>query len=179
MAAEHLTQWPDSSGSASGPDAVPPRAVMVKLLRGRYEVRQVTTEGVPTPTVERWTLEVSVPDTTTYRPSFGSRASPRDILIGRRTDPVRVTSSGNPQSGRGPGRNGPVEMWVERESGALRWRTAPGAVDAGELFEVAEVDSLGFHGRWVDGGIGVTVLQRDDLRVGERLRGYYCATRLP
>ena len=53
-----------------------------------------------------------------------------------------------------------------------------GGNEGGAVYQVVEIDSAGFRGRWEDGGIGIAFVQRGNLHTLERLRGFYCARRL-
>lgn len=174
---DHGTMWPIPLGSGSGLEHVPKGPALVKLLEGDFVLDVVVTEGVVAPMVERWTIRLEAVDTSLYRPTLLGRLTDHPVFGGTRTDLPVVTPLDSIRRGRFIGGEADIEMWIQRGSGNLRWRTAPGGLDGGRFFEVAEVDSSGFRGRWEDGGIAMSILRRGDLTVGEVRRGYYCARR--
>jgi hypothetical protein len=176
IAQDQGTMWPTPGGTSNARDAAPAHAALIKLLAGQYVVDLITTEGVETPTVARWRIMVLATDTS--REAFpGVGRAWRPALVGTRIDVSKPTSVDSLRRGRFVGGLADFQMNLDSATGHLSWQTAPGWLDAGWFFSVAEVDSLGFSGRWEDGGLAIAMLERGGLRVGERARGYYCARR--
>jgi len=177
IAQDQGTMWPMRGGASNAPDAAPPRSALLELLSGQYVVDLVTTEGVETPTVSHWRIMILPADTS--RAAFPHIVRKwRPVLVGTRTDVPKPTPVDSLRRGRFVGGLSDFEMHLDSATGDLSWQTAPGWTDAGWFFSVAEVDSLGFSGRWEDGGLAITILRRSGLNVGERERGYYCARRV-
>ena len=179
VATDHETIWPTGSRSAAnGRESVPPPKALVALLSGTYDVDLVTTERVATPSVSRRRILVVPVDTSLWAqwPWLFRRRPP--LLVGTRIDVPRPTPIDSLRRGRFAGGLDDFLMTVDSSTGNLSWTTDPGALDSGVLFTVADVDSSGFHGRWIDGGIVVTAFKRGTLTVGEPRRGYYCARKV-
>lgn len=170
---DHATQWPTTFGSASGADEVPSRSRIAELLEGAYTLDLVTTEGVASPVITRWEFVLVRADTMAGL-SEASQRRLNQVLAGTRTDVPAPTPLDALKRGRFM-RDSDIQMWVEPSSGNLRWRTAPGVLDGGLFFDVSTIDTVGFQGRWVDGGIAVSLFRRGSLEVAEVARGYYCA----
>ena len=178
VASDHGTMWPTGSGGGSGREFVPPPKVLAALLSGTYEIDLVTTEGVPTPGVSRWRVLVVPVDTSLWAqwPWLYHKRLP--LFVGTRMDVRTPTPLDSLRRGHFTGGLADFEMTVDSSTGSLNWNTDPGALDSGLMFSVADVDSSGFSGRWIDGGIVMTVFKRGKLTVGEPRRGYYCARKV-
>lgn len=172
------TQWPTATGSASGPSAVPDSATLERLLLGRYTILQFITEGVDAPVVSRWFLRVSRPDSAYLLRGADWRLRGRLVALAQREANVgrghaRDTSRYSADEGE------QFELRIQPMTGALRWYSLFGGNEGGAMFDVREIDSTGFDGRWEDGGIAINFVQRGDVHTLERFRGFYCAKRVP
>jgi hypothetical protein len=175
MARDQGTQWPMAGGSASGPKHVPPQRALQAMVEGQYDLTLVTTEGVDEPTVARWRVAFFPTDSSLLLPPFTVGIRSRAVLVGTRLDVAHPTPLDSLRKGRFVGGLSDFLMSVDTAAGQLRWQSAPGVMDGGLSFAVAAVDSTGFYGRWIDGGIAVAIMHRGGLTVGEQQRGYYCA----
>lgn len=174
---DQLTQWPAQFGSGSGPKYVPRSQALKRLVSGTYDIDVVTTEGLETAEVSRWRIVIVPTDSLWPSSTFGV-ARRRPDFVGTRVDVPKQTPLDSLRRARFLGGLSDFVMGVDSVTGAMNWHTAPGILDAGVFFTVAQVDSTGFDGRWTDGGIVMAVLKRGTLTVGERARGYYCARRV-
>lgn len=177
-ALDYRTMWPVDTlpgWFAGGPEYIPSAARLRALLSGRYEMDLVTTEGVPSPIVTRWTFVLVPIDSTN---STGPRHTGYDpIMAGTRTDVAQPAPLDSMRRRAYRGVPDEIEVWVSRTNGTLHWRTAPHSF-AGELFEVSSFDATGFSGRWEGGHDDARIMRRGDVMVTESLRGYYCARRV-
>lgn len=177
-ALSHRTMWPIDSLTGlfgSGPENIPTNERLVALLSGRYEMNLITTEGVASPVVTRWTFVLVPID---LGNSTGPRHSGYDpVMAGARTDVPQPAPLDSMRRRAYRGVPDEIEVWVNRDKGTLHWRTAPHSF-AGEILYVSLLDATGFSGRWEGGHDDPRVLRRGDVTVTESLRGYYCARRV-
>lgn len=171
------TQWATASGSASGPAGVPDSASLERLLLGRFTIVQFVTEGVNPPEVLKWTLRITQADSRSVTRAAMDRSGGRLLATA-----VREQSAANPRLTRDGGvaveLNERFEIWLRPSSGLLRWFSLSGGSEGGAVYQVSGIDTLGFRGRWEEGGIGISFVKRGDLTTLERMRGYYCARRI-
>lgn len=177
MSAGGVTRWANASGSASGPAGVPDSTSLQRLLLGRFAIVEFVTEGVNPPEVLRWTLRITQADSQSAKRAAHDRSGGRLLATAvreRRAIDPRSTPEGDVVA-EGDDR---FEIWLSPSSGVLRLHSLWGGNEGGTVYQVSEIDSLGFRGRWEEGGIGLSFVKRGDLTTLERLRGFYCARRI-
>jgi hypothetical protein len=175
--------WPqdyEDDAYSSGADAVPTATFLGRFLVGTFDILQVTSEGVPEPTVLQWRLWI-----TTTHANAVSRCSPASCpdtiisfpFVGLRQPSTQPRDTLRLKQRLFTGTIDEAEFVVDHARGLLSWQTMPGWLDAGAIFRVEAITPFGFRGRWQDGGIAMTVIDRDGATVVEALGGYYCAFR--
>lgn len=172
------TQWPTAAGSSSGPAAIPDSATLGRLLFGRYAILQIITEGVDVPVVRRWFLRVSRPDSADLVRDTDGRLRGQLVALAER-EPNMTRGHAQDTSRYAADEGERFELRIQPTTGVLRWYSRFGGNEGSTIFDVREIDSTGFDGRWEDGGIALNFVQRGDARSLERFRGFYCAKRSP
>lgn len=167
------TTWSDDRGSIASPS--PDSAAA--LLAGEYDVLQFATEGTPVSRVLRWRMRLVATNASVRRQSF----RPGLLIVGgARIGPGAPFDSARAAGGRLTGRDDVSIVYHDKPNDAsllVMWMGIE-IPDGGQRFEVSAVDGPQLRGRWTDGGIGISLMEREGVRTVERLSGFFCATRV-
>lgn len=152
-----------------------------QILAGDYALTVVATSGFRRDTIAYGTLRLRPTDVQHRRapnrevtyPLYGSA----DIDLGP-LGPISLESPPTSRDPEHPGVTG-VHSAASLETTLVLGTALPEGFtfDAGVLLNVFSIDSLGFSGRWKDGGAQQSLDPNDPRYRAPRLEGYFCARR--